>query len=83
MMKWIAAASAAALAVLAWLPMSGHPARAQSAPAPLYISAVDLEINPLILNRSGVRAVDLRGEIHPDSSTPSLQSPNSQLQAQQ
>jgi (4S)-4-hydroxy-5-phosphonooxypentane-2,3-dione isomerase len=46
MMKWIAAPSAAALAVLAWLPMSGHEARAQSAPAPLYISAVDLEINP-------------------------------------
>jgi autoinducer 2-degrading protein len=46
MMKWIAAPSAAALAVMAWLPMSGHPARAQSAPAPLYISAVDLDINP-------------------------------------
>jgi (4S)-4-hydroxy-5-phosphonooxypentane-2,3-dione isomerase len=46
MMKWIAAPSAAALAVLAWLPMNGHPARAQAVPAPLYISAVDLEINP-------------------------------------
>jgi quinol monooxygenase YgiN len=45
-MKWIAAPSAAALALLAWLPMSGHEARAQAAPAPLYISAVDLEISP-------------------------------------
>jgi quinol monooxygenase YgiN len=36
-----------ALAMMAWLlPMRGHEARAQSAPAPLYISAVDLEINP-------------------------------------
>ena len=48
MLKSIAARLAVTvLAMMAWLlPMRGHEARAQSAPAPLYISAVDLEINP-------------------------------------
>jgi quinol monooxygenase YgiN len=47
MLQSIAARFAVTAIAMAWLlPMNGHEARAQSAPAPLYISAVDLDINP-------------------------------------
>ena len=44
-------AAAIAIAVTAWLllPMSGHEAQAQS--APLYINAVDLDINPADIDK--------------------------------